>query len=171
MILFDASVLCLTIYAHAGVPLDFKTGKPIDFAKQRVDGLIGDIEKNNDVILIPTPALSEVLVVVAPDVQKYVEELNSQACFKVVSFGERAAIELALRIKLAKKKGDKKEGVVSAWDKVKYDRQIVAIAKVEGASAIYSMDRHVHAHGAAWGIQVLNLSDLPIPAKQGDLPI
>jgi hypothetical protein len=171
MILFDCSVLCLTMYANAGIPNDFRTGLPIDSAKARVDGLIADCEKNKEIILIPTPALSEVLVVVAPDIQKYLDELANQAYFKVVSFGERAAIEVALRTKLAKNQGDKREGVPAAWDKVKYDRQIVAIAKVEGASVIYSTDRHIHAHGALWGITILNISDLPIPAKQGTLPM
>jgi hypothetical protein len=169
MIAFDCSVLCLTIYPNAGIPYDFKTGLPIDNAKARVDGLIVESEKSGEIILIPTPALSETLVVVAPSIQNYLDELANQAYFKVVPFGERAAIEVALRTKLAINQGDKKEGVPSAWDKVKYDRQIVAIAKVEGASIIYSTDRHIHAHAGLWGIKVLNISDLPIPAKQGGL--
>jgi hypothetical protein len=166
MILFDASVLCLTMYANAGIPKDFKTGQPIEHAKQRVDGLIADAERNGNVILLPTPALAEVLVIVAPDVQKYLDKLADQAFFKVVPFGPRAAIEIALRTKWAKDKGDKREGVAAAWTKVQYDRQIVAIAKVEGASTIYSTDRDIHAHGALWGITVLNISDLPIPTTQ-----
>jgi len=169
MIAFDSSVLCLTMYPKAGVPNDFRTGNPIEHAKQRIDGLIASAEQSGDIILIPTPAISEVLVVVAPDVQKYLDELDGQACFKVVAFGERAAIEIALRTKVAIKKGDKKEGVASAWDKVKFDRQIVAIAKVEGVSVIYSTDRHIHAHAELWGIKVLNISDLPIPSTQGKL--
>jgi len=169
MILFDCSVLCLTLYPQAGIPNDFKTNKPISLAKERVDGLIASAGQSGEIILVPTPALSEVLVVVAPDVQKYLDELSNQACFKVVPFGERAAIEVALRTKAAIKRRDKRDGVISAWDKVKYDRQIVAIAKVEGASTIYSTDRHIHAHAASWGIKVLNVSDLPVPAKQPDL--
>jgi hypothetical protein len=157
------------MYPHAGIPNDFRTGKPIEHAKQRIDGLIASAEQSGDITLIPAPALSEVLVVVAPDVQKYLNELDGQACFKVVPFGERAAIEVALRTKAAITRGNKREGVTSAWDKVKYDRQIVAIARVEGASIVYSTDRHIHSHGEAWGIKVLNVSDLAIPAKQGGL--
>jgi hypothetical protein len=166
MILFDASVLCLTMYANAGIPQDFKTGQCIEYAKQRIDGLIAEAERNGDIILLPAPALAEALVVVAPDVQKYLDKLADQAFFKVAPFGQRAAIEVALRTKWAKDKGDKREGVAAAWTKVQYDRQIVAIAKVEGASIIYSTDRDIHAHGASWGIRVLNVSDLPIPATQ-----
>ena len=36
--------------------------------------------------------------------------------------------------------GNKKDGSGEPWAKIKYDRQIVAIAKVIGASAIYSDD-------------------------------
>ena len=169
MILFDASVLCITMYRNAGIPKDFRTGEPIQHAKERIDGLIEYAQTTNEVILIPTPALAEVLAIVAPDVQRYLDELADQSCFKIVPFGPRAAIEVALRTKDAMRKGDKRDGVAAAWDKVKYDRQIVAIAKVEGASVIYSTDKDIHAHATLWGIKVSNVSDLPIPAKQGKL--
>jgi predicted nucleic acid-binding protein len=169
MIVFDTTVLCLTMYANAGVPNDFKTKQPITYAKERVDGLIAAAERGAEVIVIPTPALAEVLVVVSPDVQLHVDKLENQAFFKIVSFGKRAAIEVALRTKLAIKKGNKRDGIRREWDKIKYDRQIVAIAHVEGASIIYSTDEDVHKHGEAWGIRVLNISDLPIPAKQSKL--
>lgn len=166
MVVFDASVLCIAIYPDAGIPTDFRTGEPIGYAKERIDGLISECDRIGETILVPTPALSEVLVVAAPDVQRYLDELNSQKCFKVVPFGQRAAVEIALRIKESIKKEGKKEGIRSEWDKIKYDRQIVAIAKVEGASAIYSADKDVHEHGKLWGIKVLNISDLDVPAKQ-----
>ena len=72
-------------------------------------------------------------------------------------------------MKRAKDSGDKKEGF-RQWDKVKYDHQIVAIAKVEGVSELISMDEDIHKHGKLWGIKVLNVSDLPLPAKQEELP-
>lgn len=169
MIAFDASVLCLTMYSNAGIPADFRTKQPIVSAKERVDGLIARAEKDGEIILIPTPALAEVLIVVAPDIQPYMDKLENQAFFKIVPFGPRAAIEVAMRTKLAIKKGDKRDGVRRDWDKVKYDRQIVAIARVEGAAVIYSTDEDIHKHGEIWGVKVLNISDLPIPAKQGEL--
>jgi len=169
MIALDAGVLSVILYPQSPIPKDFKTGLDIDHAKERVDQLVEEIRQSGDRILIPTPALSEALVVVAPDVQKYLDELESQACFKIAVFGTRAAVEIALRVKHAKQAGDKKEGLLSAWDKVKYDRQIVAIAKVEGATAIYSTDKDVHDHGKLWGLPVYNLSDLPIPLKQHNL--
>jgi predicted nucleic acid-binding protein len=168
MIAIDACVLSLLIYDKSGVPNDFKTGKPIEFARQRVNGLIQSLEDEAGSIVIPTPALSEALCVVAPNCQQHVDELESQSCFRVRPFGTRAAIEVAVRVKTAKDAGDKKEGL-RHWDKVKYDRQIIAIAKVEGATKIYSTDKDIHDHGNLWGIEVLNVSDLPIPQHQGVL--
>lgn len=169
MIVLDANVLSLIIYPKSSVPLDFRTGRPILYAKERIDSLIAEIEASGDKILIPTPALSEALVVVAPDVQAYLDILSGSDCFQVKSFGTKAAVEVALRVKSAKAKGDKREGVVGEWDKIKYDRQIVAIAKAEGAKTVYSTDRDVHDHCKLWGIDVLNVSDIPIPEAQRSL--
>ena len=55
-------------------------------------------------------------------------------------FETRAAIEVALMTRNAKSGGDKKGGLDAPWAKVKFDRQIVAIAKVVQASAIYTDD-------------------------------
>jgi predicted nucleic acid-binding protein len=58
----------------------------------------------------------------------------------VVPFDTRAAIELAVMTRNAIDQGDKRGGVDAPWNKVKFDRQIVAIAKVAGATTIYSDD-------------------------------
>ena len=50
----------------------------------------------------------------------------------------------------------------STWAKVKFDRQIVAIALVEGASAIYSDDRGVKVFGEIAGLRVVRIPDLPL---------
>lgn len=171
MIALDAVVLSLMIYRHSAVPKDFKTGMDIEHARERIDALIKKIEGESESIVIATPALSEALVVVAPDVQRHVAAIESQSCFKIRSFDKRAAIEIALRVKRAKEAGDKKEGIPAAWDKIKYDHQIVAVAKVEGVSEIVSMDRHIHQNGKLWGIPVRNVSELPIPHIQGNLPL
>ncbi len=61
--------------------------------------------------------------------------------------------------------GDKREGSQADWTKVKFDRQIVAIAMVANASLIISDDDHVAAIGERWGIVVKSIEDLPIPAE------
>jgi predicted nucleic acid-binding protein len=164
-IAFDAGVLGLVLFPKGGIPNDFRTGKPIDRATDRVQALIDESENEKDEIVIPTPSLAEALVPVATasTIDAIVATIERQSCFKVVAFDKKAAIELALRTKNAVDAGDKKEGIGSNWQKVKYDRQIVAIAKAEGAT-LYSMDKHVHDHAKLWGVPVRHVADIPIPA-------
>jgi hypothetical protein len=172
MVAFDATVLCIVLHEHAGIPNDFRTGQPIEHAAERIDALIDELTKDGEQIVVPTPALCEALVFAGLDAPLYVEEMESKSCFKIVPFDKRAAIEIAIRTRAAIDLGDKKEEVQSPWQKVKYDRQIVAIARVEGASAIYSTDEHIHKHAQLWGVPVLSISDLPArPQKQQILPI
>lgn len=168
MVGIDASILSLILYPAASVPKDFKTKQPIDKAHERAEFLVAELQEQKETILIPTPALSEVLVV-APDVARYIEILQSQGCFKLAGFGERAAIEVALRIQQAIKDGSKFERISAPWQKIKYDRQIVAICKVEGRSKIYSADEDIHKHADLWKIPVLNLSDVKLGRADPDV--
>jgi hypothetical protein len=65
--------------------------------------------------------------------------------------------------KAAIDRGDKRGGVAAAWAKIKFDRQIVAIAKVFNVSNIYSDDEDVRALAAPENISVISLAELPLP--------
>ncbi|NOJ43306.1 PIN domain-containing protein [Bradyrhizobium australiense] len=128
----------------------------------RLAYLIATLDKNKDDIIIPTPALSEVLIGAGDAAPAYLDILNKTARIRIAPFGTRAAVEAAARHREAIDAGDKKEGAPN-WDKVKYDRQIVAIAKVEGAERIYSEDADVARFGKASGMSVFRLADLESP--------
>ena len=87
---------------------------------------------------------------------------------RVVSFGERAAIEAAARHREALNAGDKREGATN-WSKVKSDRQTVAIAKVEGAERKYSNYGNIRRFCQGEGISIVRLDDLGPPLKTPDL--
>ncbi len=61
--------------------------------------------------------------------------------------------------------GDKREGLQADWTKVKFDRQIVAIALVNNASEIISDDADVAAIGERWGVKVTSIEELPLPPE------
>lgn len=65
-------------------------------------------------------------------------------------------------------RGRKRENAAATWAKIKYDRQIVAIAKVCGATTIYSDDGDIRAIAAREKIAVVRLIDIALPdaAKQ-----
>lgn len=62
-------------------------------------------------------------------------------------------------------------GWATTGAKAKFDDQIVAIAAVEGATAIYSDDEDI-AKLAQGRFQVINIATIPLPPKtaQGNLP-
>lgn len=54
---------------------------------------------------------------------------------------------------------------------MKYDRQIVAIAKVHGATTIYSDDGDISALAKRAKINVISLADLPLPPQKAQLDL
>lgn len=77
-----------------------------------------------------------------------------------------AAVEVAAMFQDLLRRGDLKVDAVTenvSRSKVKFDHQIVAIAKVQGASIIYSDDRDVAQYGKRSGIAVVRTAELPLP--------
>ena len=65
--------------------------------------------------------------------------------------------------------GDKREGLSSSWNKIKFDRQIVAIAKVAKVSTIYSDDKNLGKIAEAQGIDVITFRELPLPPEDSQM--
>jgi hypothetical protein len=90
-----------------------------------------------------------------------------------VDFDQRAAVEVAAAPREALAAGDKRGGSDSPWAKIKFDRQIIAIARVEGATTIYSDDDDIVRFAKSYGIAVIRVCDLPLPPEdaQQSLPL
>lgn len=172
MVVFDSTTALLALRPGVNPPLDPATGKPVENAEARIAHLIETLGKERTQIIIPTPVLSELLVGAGAAASELVFRLTRSATFRIASFDTRAAIELAEMTRAALGSGDKRGGVEAPWSKIKFDRQIVAIAKVTGATAIYSDDRDLRTFAEQQGITVVALADLPIPAaaRQTELP-
>ncbi len=171
MVVFDADILSLLLSPNANPP-DDSSGNPVGHSQQRLQYLVETLEKAKEKILIPTPALSEFLVLVAEAASEYLTELNNSAAFKVIDFDQRAAIEAANITRTAIQGGSKKGGSSAPWAKIKFDRQIIAIAIVEGAHTIYSNDEHIESLGGQTNIKVTGVDALPLPPpKTGSLPL
>jgi hypothetical protein len=158
MVVFDASILLFV--------LDENTKSSVPRAKERVEYLIDTLTKTSERIVIPTPALSECLVHAGPAAPEYLNIIGRQACFRVASFDERAAVEAAIRTYEARQRGLPKGGSPDiAKSKIKFDRQIVAIASVESAAAVYSDDGDVCGYAREAGIKAYRLLDRPEPPE------
>jgi predicted nucleic acid-binding protein len=170
LIAIDSSLLLLFLSPLARPPQDPTTGEPIPQAHERVQQLIKKLDASKTKILIPTPVLSECLVHAGAALEGYLAVLQGQAVFRIAPFESKAAIELALMVRKAIGNGDKRGGINAPWAKLKFDRQIVAIAKVEGVSALYSDDPDIKHLGAACDIEVRGIADCPLPDDELSTP-
>jgi len=100
---------------------------------------------------------------------EHARAMQRLSAFRIEPFGARAAVELAMMTWEAQASGDKFEGEQAPWQRVKLDRQIVSIAKVAGAGAIYSDDEKLGRFAGRAGLQVVRLADLPLPAEDAQM--
>ena len=161
MAVFDATTLLHFLEPNAKPPLDPATNEPVTDAKSRVDHLIETLEKRRETIVIPTPALSEVLVHANDAGPRYLEILNTSRCFRIEPFDQRAAVELATMTREALREGNLRAGTQATRAKLKFDRQIIAIARTQNETTIYSDDEDI-----ATLAKPLELEVVPVHALQ-----
>ena len=172
MAVFDTNFLVFLLEPGKPAPLDPKTGRPVTLAKERIEHLIKALEQDGEKIVLPTPVLSEFLVKAGVAATEYLQMFEKQAVFRIASFDTRCAVELAAMTLSALAFVDKSGGSgEQPRQKVKIDRQIVAIAKVNGQDTIYSTDQGLAAIATLAGIKVVSLADIPLPPEdlQGKL--
>lgn len=162
MAVLDATTLLHFLEPDARAAMDPASGEPIPDAKARIEGLVAKLQKAKETILVPTPALSEVLVHADEAGPRYLHILHHTARLRIVPFGERAAVELAAMTRAALEKGDLRAGTSATRAKLKFDRQIIAIARVEGETTIYSDDGDMKSLVAGTEIAVVQTSELPL---------
>jgi hypothetical protein len=138
-------------------------------ANERVANLVNEITQSNERIILPTPVLSEILVRAGAAGPRYLQEVTKSIRFKVAPFDTRAAIEVAAMLRKAFGKKDKKDGSRGTWAKVNFDRQIVAISKVEGSHTIYSDDTDLGKFARKAGLKVVTLRELDVPPSKTPL--
>lgn len=120
-------------------------------AKDRIDYLIGSLQGSGERIVIPSPALAELLIGVGNSRSQILQELTRSPKFLIAPFDTKAALELALLAETVRKQSGKKKGDSGGtWAKVKFDWQIVAIAKAQNVSTIYSEDRTSRGSPHSW---------------------
>ena len=171
MVVIDATTLMLLL--RPGIPIpNGPNGLPIDRPKERIEFLVQQLDKAGTNIIIPTPALSEALVragVVGS--QELVEKLQKFRVFRIEPFDLRASIEVAAMSRDAlggvNKRG--KADPKSTWAKIKFDRQIVAIAKVHAVTTIYSDDGDIRTLGERAKIKVVSVAYLPLPPQKDQI--
>ncbi|MBI5092938.1 MAG: hypothetical protein HZB26_10915 [Candidatus Hydrogenedentes bacterium] len=169
MVTFDADFLCFLLREDPGVVLDPTSGQPVERAKEKIEHLIYTLEKARDKILIPAPALSEILCLCGHEMDEVVDVLLRNYGFEIAPFDIMAAIEAAIITGRAKSRGSKKGASNETWAKVKFDRQIIAITKTRRAETIYSNDTTLKKSAERENIRTVSVWELPdAPPKQAE---
>lgn len=157
----------------AGVLIAYSNPKCAEEIQIRVDALVQRASKSKKRIVLPAPAVSEYLAGIKKPSAMVVasDAIQTSRSFRVAEFGQRATLETALVLAKIKNGGARKhEG--KSWAKAKFDWQIVAIAKVEGADVIYTTDDDVVRAASHFGIKGIRIEtmELPVEARQRGLP-
>lgn len=138
------------------------TTTPVELAKERAEGVVEAIQRDNRKIILPTPACAELLTAIGPDAQQYLEIVGRSRVFEVASFDARAAMELAFLNRGVFSKEDT-DNAAEPYQKRKVDRQIIAICKVAGVIEVYTDDKGLAKRARLCGIEPISISDCPIP--------
>lgn len=171
MVAIDATVLTLFLRPDSGAPLA-ADGKAVEHAAERIEHLITTLSDEGETLIIPTPALSEALVRSDADTAlRIITDLQKHAAFRIEPFDSLAAIELATMTRESLGRRRKRENSTATWAKLKFDQQIVAIAKVHQASTIYSDDADIRAIAKRAGITVVGVAELDLPPASAQFPL
>ena len=166
-------VLDTTFLLHFLAPAD-EVGSSVPFAKERVAGLIAELEKSQTTIIVPTPALSEIMVRAGVEAgQEYVSILKRSGVVRIVPFDEKAAIETAIMAGDVARCPAIRPATAGTAAKIKFDRQIVAIAVTEGAKKLYTDDKNLTAFAKRHRLMAVGMADCPVPTSdaQGSLDL
>jgi hypothetical protein len=161
VIIFDSTYLVVFLNPNPP-PAKDREDKPVAQFKERVEYLASKLDASNEPIGIPAPAMAEVLVRAGKGRAKYVSILSDRWRFQILPFDSRAAIEASELIAQIKSNKEPWE----TWAKVKFDIQIVSIAKAEAASAIYADDKDIENYAKRVKIPVFRICDLALPPAE-----
>ncbi|WP_051222007.1 PIN domain-containing protein [Neptunomonas japonica] len=163
MVVIDTNVLVYMINPKAPSPTDPTTGKQVEHVKERVEHLVATLQEKGIKVLVPTPVLSELLLVNRKKYKEILEVIRTRTVFRPVSFDQRAAIELAINLEDAKVTQNLNVGLTSKA-KLRFDRQIIAIACAQGVKVIYSDDANVCSLATRKGMRAYGIKDMDLPA-------
>lgn len=132
--------------------------------RARLEFFFSTAEKAKSRIVIPMPAIAEYLVQADAAGLATLAKLERKAFVFLAPFDRAAAMECALLDRTAfDAGGGKKDGVDQPWQKIKVDRQLVAIGKSLGASLFITGDIGLRKISSRAGITAKSVGDLELP--------
>ena len=158
-------MLSILLNPSSRIPVDPKTGQTLTLARERALFRVSALSKARRKVVIPTPACAELLTVIGPEAQQYFEIVTQNRYFEIASFDNKCALELAILNRTTFLQHDQKNNL-EPYQRVKLDRQIVAVCKAAGVKEIYTDDRGLSARAVMCGMSVVHSWDLPAPPAE-----
>ena len=131
--------------------------------RARIEHFIERVEKAKAKVVFPMVAIAEFLVGADLAGVEFLNTMDRKAHIHMADFNRAAAFELAQIDRAAIGSGDKKDESEEPWQKIKTDRQIVAIGKAQGAQLVISNDKNVRNNALRVNIQAMKIQDLTLP--------
>lgn len=161
IVVFDASTLVFLFTPDANAPTDPATGHLVGGCQERIKHLIAGLQKAKAQIIIPAPALGEVLVYAEDAASEWLSIINRSRYFRIAPFDQLEAIEFAVMAS-ARRAGARLAQAEKR--KAKFDEQIVAIARTHMATLILSDDKDIKKL-VGDTIPVRGMADLDLPPE------
>lgn len=159
MVIFDTNVL-----------ITFVTSDSNDLSYLRISNLFDELTKKQTVVGIAAPSWAEFLVKTNEATKDLISIVNKNSSIKILPFDMAAAAESAFILRtIISSSGDKRGGNDSSWQQIKFDRQILAIARVNQAEMIYTNDNELIKEANKLNIKTCKTEDLMLPQLQSDM--
>lgn len=139
----------------------------------RLENLLDTVSKTGGRVVLPTPAISELLVRAEEGGSAWLSAVQRRSSVLVAAFDIRAAAECAMIHRSAVQRGNKRFGTKpgEAYQKIKVDRQIAAIAIVAGADLVVTGDEGLMAVCAHMGLKAKRVEELEFPPSAAQMKI
>jgi predicted nucleic acid-binding protein len=165
IVCLDATALMCLLDTRVN-ELSTPDGTKVGRMQERMEHMIASVDEDKgSAVAEPTPALSELLVGAGTQRATMLRALESRRSIRIVPFDKMAAIHCASLDAQAISEGDKRDGLRSSWQKVKIDRQIVAIAQVARCGRILTGDPDVEKIAGRAAIEATFVWDLELPPE------
>lgn len=146
-------------------------GSVVGNMQRRIEHLVAKIDRAKGSTIVPAPALAELLAGAGAQHATMLHALESRRAMRIEPFGKMAAVHCANLDNQAISDGDKKDGVRSSWQKVKVDRQIVAIAQVARCGRIVTGDPDVEKIAGRAAIETTFVWQLDLPPEDAQFDL
>jgi len=164
-VLFDTNFL--SALADRDAPVRARPAGVGGTVEARFSHLLLELDLAQVEVIVPAPALAEALCRSDASPNAVLPLLEDMSRVRIAAFDERAAIEFG---EMFRGRTGETGPTTTGKVKFKFDLMILAIAKVEAVSTIYTDDEELQRRARAAGMKAVGFWELDLPRQQS-LPV